>query len=371
MNLLDKLNDNDNKIVELVKEAAIKQNINVFMIGGVVRDLIMGNKIKDLDFLLEGSAINFVNNSEFKIKSVHEAFNTAKVEINGKEIDIASTREEIYKNQGALPSVLKTGVKIEDDIKRRDFTINSIALNILTNKITDLFCGQNDIKNKTLRVLHKNSFKDDPTRILRGLDFKYRFNFDFSAETDNLIEECRKSPSFENLSIDRIYLTLNKVFSYSYSNLILNEILTRNIYKIWMKRTDLNPSEIKKLDEVKNLFNVEKQSNLYISALESPFFARAPLKDDFEIYEFFKKFNEVQLALYYFKTNDDKAKKYLNLKDIKIFTNGKDLLNLGFKEGKFIGIILNNILKEKILNPKLFNSKEDEIKFILNNYSPD
>ena len=106
-------------------------------------------------------------------------------------------------------------------------------------------------------------------------------------------------------------------------------------------------------------------------ALESIFYIKAPFKNDFEIYEFFKNFNNVQLALYYFKTKDESALKYLKIKNIKPEINGHDLKKLGFNEGKFIGIILKDVLKEKILNPNAFISKQNEIDFVLKNYSPD
>ena len=371
MNLLDKLEEKEKRIIDIVLNSNNEFKNKIYIVGGVVRDLLMERKIKDIDFLIEGSAIDFVKKSNLKVKSTHEPFNTVKVEILGEEIDIASTRIETYDYMGALPTVLKTGVNIEDDLKRRDFTINSIAYNLHSNKIIDPYFGQKDIKKGVLKVLHKNSFLDDPTRILRGLDFKYRFNFEFDKNTASLIENCLETFNNEHLSIDRIYLTLNKIFSYSYSNKILKEILDKKIYKIWLNKTDLKEEDIEKLDLAKEIFNAAEQNKLYISALESFFYIKPPLKNNFEIYEFFKNFNNVQLALYYFKTNDKNAVQFLNLKNIKPEINGNDLKSLGFNEGKFIGIILKDVLKEKILNPNNFKTKQNEIDFVLNNYSPD
>ena len=371
MNLLDKLEEKEKRIIDIVLNSNNEFKNKIYIVGGVVRDLLMERKIKDIDFLIEGSAIDFIKKINLKVKSTHEPFNTVKVEILGEEIDIASTRIETYDYMGALPTVLKTGVNIEDDLKRRDFTINSIAYNLHSNKIIDPYFGQKDIKKGVLKVLHKNSFLDDPTRILRGLDFKYRFNFEFDKNTASLIENCLEIFNNEHLSIDRIYLTLNKIFSYSYSNKILKEILDKKIYKIWLNKTDLKEEDIEKLDLAKEIFNAAEQNKLYISALESFFYIKPPLKNNFEIYEFFKNFNNVQLALYYFKTNDKNAVQFLNLKNIKPEINGNDLKSLGFNEGKFIGIILKDVLKEKILNPNNFKTKQNEIDFVLNNYSPD
>ena len=208
--MLEKLNETQKKAVETVRQNAINQGYRAYIVGGVVRDLILDKKIKDIDFLIEGSAIEFSQKSGFKIISKHPEFDTVKVEIEGINYDIASTRTEYYKKNGALPSVEFVGVEIEKDLKRRDFTINAIAINIINNEIIDPYLGQKDIKDGILRVLHNKSFMDDPTRILRGLDFKYRFNFEFGDFEKNLIKECKDNFNNEGLSIDRIYLTLNK-----------------------------------------------------------------------------------------------------------------------------------------------------------------
>ena len=370
MNLLNKLEEKEKRIIDIVLNSNSEFKNKIYIVGGVVRDLLMGKKIKDIDFLIEGSAINFVKNSNFKIKSIHEPFNTVKVEILGEEIDIASTRIETYEYMGALPNILKTGVNIEDDLKRRDFTINSIAYNLHSEKIIDPYFGQDDIKKGVLKILHTKSFLDDPTRILRGLDFKHRFNFQFDANTFNSIQNCIKTFNNDYLSIDRIYLTLNKVFSYNYSSKILADILNNEIYKIWLKETKLSLKDINDLNKARDIFKVDEQNKLYISAIESISYIKAPLNNNFEIYEFFRNFNNVQLALYYFKTKDENAIRFLEFKNIKPAINGNDLKNLGFIEGEFIGIILKEILKEKILNNDKFRTKNDEISFVLNNYSP-
>lgn len=365
MTLLNKLNQNEKNLISLISDEAKKQGIRAFVVGGVVRDLILNKEIKDIDFLIEGSAINFVKKAGFEIKSIHESFDTAKVLINNEEIDIASTRSENYPKSGCLPVVNKVGIKIEDDLKRRDFTINSIAIDIINNEIIDPFNGKDDIQNGVLKVLHNKSYIDDPTRILRGLDFKYRFNFDFSNEDKILIEKTLEDYDREGLSIDRIYLTLNKIFSFSYSNKILKEIIEKEIYKIWTNKVQIKIEEIEEIEKTIQLFEIEEKNKFYIMALEAFPYIKAPLKNDFEIYEFFKKFKSTQLAFYYFKTKDENSIKYLKIKDIKPLISGKTLIDNGFEQGEIIGQILNSILKEKILNPNNLKTVEDEINFAL------
>ncbi|MCD8025025.1 MAG: hypothetical protein LUE64_05775 [Candidatus Gastranaerophilales bacterium] len=358
------------EIVKIIREKAEKYNKRVFIVGGVARDLILGAKIKDIDFLIEGNAIDFAQKSELIIKSVHENFNTVKVEIENKEIDIASTRSEKYPIPGGLPLVNEIGISIEDDLKRRDFTINSIAINILTGGIIDPFNGRNDIKAGILNILHDRSFIDDPTRILRGIDFKHRFNFDFSSHCKKLIAEILDNYDNEGLSIQRIYLTLNKIFSNEFAKENLNEILENKIYKIWMKKTELSLNDTDRLFDIAEIFKTENKSALIIMALEAIPYVKADFNNDFEIFNFFKNFKPEQLALYYFKTKDNAALKYLGLKDIKPLITGKTLLENGYQEGKTIGRILNEIEKEKILNPNSLKSKKDEILFALKHFPP-
>lgn len=369
MNLIEKLNIKNQKIVNIIKNEAERQNIKAYIVGGPVRDLIMDNEIKDIDFLIEGNSIEFVKNANFKIKSLHEDFKTAKVEIENEEIDIASTRSEIYPKNGCLPQLTEVGIKIEDDLKRRDFTINAIAYDILDNKIIDPYFGKNDIDKKVLKILHNNSYKDDPTRILRGLDFKYRFDFNFSENDVNLIKECIKNFDNSGLSIDRIYLTLNKIFSSDNSDKILKDIINFEIYKIWTKNIGIKKEDILKLDNIINEFEIEDKSKFYLMALENCPYVKVSFKNDFEIYEFFKKFSNIQLAFYYFKTGDNSAKKYLKISNIKTFITGKTLLDNGFCQGEIIGIILNDVLKNKILHPDKFKTIDEELKFVFEKYS--
>lgn len=368
MNLIEKLDDKNKRILEIIKNSAVQNGEKVFVVGGVVRDLILNKKIKDVDFLIEGSAIDFCKKSNFKIKSIHENFNTAKIEIEGEEIDVASTREETYPKAGCLPVVQNVGTEIKKDLKRRDFTINSIAINILTNEIIDPFCGISDIEKKILKILHDKSFIDDPTRILRGLDFKYRFNFEFDEKTEDLIKKCTENYDNSGLSIDRICLTLNKIFSSKNSDKILKDISDKEIYKIWTKKIGIKTEEIQKLEDTIKLFPEAKKNKLYLMALENCPYIKASFKDDFEIYEFFKKFNNEQLAFYYFKTEDKSAVKFLEIKEIKPLITGKTLIEKGFCEGEIIGTVLNSILKEKILNKNSLNTVQSEIDFALKNF---
>ena len=124
--------------IYIASDAALKSKISIFLIGGIVRDLIIGNEIKDIDIAVEGDAVEFAKILEedfgCEILNIQENLRTSKVSFaNGCVIDFASTREEKYIDSGILPVAYNFGCSLIQDIKRRDFTINTLAL-ALTGK---------------------------------------------------------------------------------------------------------------------------------------------------------------------------------------------------------------------------------------------
>ena len=204
----------------------IKDN-KLYYVGGVVRDELLGIESLDTDLVYEGNAIEFAENitphpsfaqlsgslciqqgareNPIEILQINEPFGTVRVRIGGHEIDIASTREEIYERKGHLPTVTKIGCPLNDDVKRRDFTINSLYKSVATGEIVDLTGGLEDLKNKTIRVLHDESFIDDPTRIIRALKFSVRFGFKLDKHTRKLQEDYLK-----NINYDMCYKRIKK-----------------------------------------------------------------------------------------------------------------------------------------------------------------
>lgn len=228
---------------------------NLYYVGGVVRDELLGLESPDIDYCYEGDAIKFAQrkfgkNTDAIIKT-NQAFGTVNININGDKIDIASTREEKYPRKGHLPQVYNIGCPLIDDLKRRDFTINAMAKNTASkNKIIDYFGGREDLENGLLRVLHKESFIDDPTRIVRGLKFAVRFGFELEDETKRLQDEY-----LENINYDMSYHRLKKELVETFS---LNKqeaydmFISQGIYKLLgpnQKVPDINTSIEKLIDE--------------------------------------------------------------------------------------------------------------------------
>ena len=191
----------------------------LYYVGGVVRDEFLGVQSFDTDFCYEGNAIDYAKSCGLEILRENPDFGTVRVRDNGNEIDIASTRVESYPKKGHLPKIDKIGCSLRDDVKRRDFTINSIAKRTSDGKIFDFMNGLVDIKEKKLRVLHDESFIDDPTRIVRGLKFSVRFGFELDERTkflqDNYLANINYDMSFHRLKKELVEtFNLNKQEAY-------------------------------------------------------------------------------------------------------------------------------------------------------------
>lgn len=181
-------------IIKIVGKIADESGVQAYLVGGPVRDKLLGIKNLDLDFVVEADGIRFAEalNKALKGKlTTYKAFGTATIELKGKRIDIVTARKETYKRPAAYPAV-KSG-KIKDDLFRRDFTINAMA--IVVNKkglgrLVDFYNGQKDLKKGLIRVLHDKSFMDDPTRIFRAVRFSVRFGFKIEPHTKRLMKEA-------------------------------------------------------------------------------------------------------------------------------------------------------------------------------------
>ena len=195
-------------IIEIVGKLADKLKIKAYIVGGPVRDKLLGIKNYDLDFVVEGDGIKFAEalNKIFKGKLIiYKAFGTATIAIKGKRVDIVTSRKETYKYPAAYPTI-KPG-NIKDDLFRRDFTINAMALVINKKnfgKLVDFYGGQKDLKKGIIKVLHDKSFMDDPTRIFRAVRFSVRFGFKIEPHTKKLMKEAVKGRFLGEVNSGRI-----------------------------------------------------------------------------------------------------------------------------------------------------------------------
>lgn len=407
MNIIN-INDTSNKL---------------FYIGGVVRDELLDKQSIDIDITYVGNAIEYC--SKFgEVIQINPDFGTVRVkilssphreiadfvpstgsghnvseELNNVIVDFASTRSETYPKKGHLPVVEKIGCSLKEDVLRRDFTINALAKSITTGEIVDYVGGLKDLKNKKLRVLHDNSFIDDPTRIIRGLKFAMRFNFELEEHTKKLQDEYLKNINYD-MSYKRIKKELIETFNAPLSNITkeykkqrtFERFINEKIYKLvtpndveipsinieeliekYCLDIDCHVANTPRNDEHIWLIYVgvlKDLSRLPLTKIEQKILDDVPqniLNSDFELYKTFENAKIETILLYAILKDQKGAKHYLdNLRNIKISINGKDLQNLGISPSPQYQEIFDEVLKAKLQNPKM--TKEDELK-IAKSYS--
>jgi tRNA nucleotidyltransferase (CCA-adding enzyme) len=181
----------------------------VYGVGGFVRDLLLKVENFDVDIVVEGDGIRFAEALEKKVPCrirTHRKFGTAIILFpDGLKVDVATARWEVYDSPAALPTVESASIKM--DLYRRDFTVNTLAIQLnpkAFGELIDFFGGVKDVKEKTIRVLHNLSFVEDPTRVFRAIRFEQRFGFQIGKHTQNLMRNAVKVGFLERLSGGRV-----------------------------------------------------------------------------------------------------------------------------------------------------------------------
>ncbi len=205
-------------VIEKAGELADHYGVSLFVVGGCVRDLLLGIDNFDLDLVVEGDGIAFAKalgqTMRARVK-VHERFGTAIVLLpDGLKLDVATARTEHYEYPTALPTVEQSSIK--KDLYRRDFTMNALAVRLNGKRfgdVLDFYGGQRDLNEKVIRVLHGLSFVEDPTRVFRAIRFETRFGFHLGKDTVALIAGAVKMNLFHRLSGHRLLEELKLLLS--------------------------------------------------------------------------------------------------------------------------------------------------------------
>lgn len=379
-------NDDLKAIFEKISKIASENNYKIFLIGGLVRDLLLNEKSLDIDITVEGNAIEFAHVLEkkldAKILSKHKDFGTVKVEIGNHKIDFASTRSETYPKKGHLPKVEEIGCSLKKDVLRRDFTINSLALSLNQDNFCDLIDyvgGYEDLKAKKIRVLHDKSFIDDPTRIIRGLKYSTRLGFELDKHTLKLQEEYLKNINY-NMGFKRIKQEIKKTFNNG-KEATFYKFIEQEIYKLITKNSIKKPAKnIEKLisichpkypwlvyfgliamQEDIEKFDLTKYEKEVIENAKN--LLNKNMKNDFDIYKAFNTQKLETLLLLSVLGKEKEVHNYLNnLNKIKLYITGNDLIKLGHSPSKEFTKIFDYVLKQKLNNPEM--KKEEELKVV-------
>ena len=209
------------ELLRRIGELGDAMRLPVYIVGGVVRDVLLERPNYDIDLVVEGNGIAFARELARELRGrarEHKKFLTAVViypHRDGLEarIDVATARLEYYEYPAAIPTVELSSIKM--DLFRRDFTINALAIRLNRasfGRLVDFFGGQRDIKERLIRVLHTLSFVEDPTRMLRAIRFEQRYGFKLSPATERLIKNTVHHKFMDKVSGARLFRELKLVF---------------------------------------------------------------------------------------------------------------------------------------------------------------
>ena len=208
-------------------EVADRREVGLWFVGGALRDLLLGRPLHDVDLAVEAAAATALELATrlgklpgWTLEKSHARFGTARLRApGGLRVDVAATRREEYPAPASLPVVTGT-TTIEEDLGRRDFTINAMARRVgrrgVTGSVLDPFGGRKDLASKTLRLLHAKSLVDDPTRAYRAVKYAVRLDFSWDGEFEKALKRARAAGAFRALSGDRMRRGFEEMFLEGY-----------------------------------------------------------------------------------------------------------------------------------------------------------
>ncbi len=398
------------KILETACRISRELNIRTYLVGGMVRDLLLGRQNRDLDLVVEGTTKTFLTRLAEELGrsfQYNKRFQTGSISLgSGYSLDVARTRSEYYPGPGSLPEVESAGIL--EDLFRRDFTINALALAVYPEEygfLHDYFDGRQDLEKGLIRVLHRFSFLDDPTRIIRGVRQALALNFQIERETESLMSEALRRGDFSKLSLNRVYRELAILLKKHHDNPRLAELLYKlpvfkllnynfeftaqcqrewhkleesldylaardynvkewEVKLLWILR-DLPEKILKKL----NISAEEEELKKYACCARDHYQELEEIRDPLSIVNYLDRLPPEKLALLYHAAmlaeNTETIDSYFSdLRDIDISIDGNDLIDLGLKPGPEIQQVLDQVRRAKFNNR--VKDREEELKLAKN-----
>ena len=393
---------------------------SVYAVGGFVRDLLMRVENFDIDIVVEGDGIRFADTVEKKVPCrirTHKKFGTAIILFpDGLKVDVATARLEIYESPAALPTVERGSIKM--DLYRRDFTINTLAIQLNPKpfgEIIDFFGGMKDIKDKVIRVLHNLSFVEDPTRIFRAIRFEQRLGFQIGKHTQNLMKNSVKMGFLQRLSGGRVLSELILILKEDNPIPALNRMRDFDLLRFLHPDLRFNGEVMELFERIHHVISwfdllfleeryerwliyfyglidslKEKETEtmcqrLSMNEKERERVVEGKKQADQALLQFFSWINpgyqpkrsEIYVILdplstetrlfMMAKTNQTVTRRYISLyftqlKDVKPLLTGADLIQMGIKPGPFIKKTLANLLKARL--DELVMTQQDELEFV-------
>ncbi|MBR61830.1 MAG: hypothetical protein CL904_04125 [Dehalococcoidia bacterium] len=403
-------------ILNVSTKLANEMDTDLYLVGGCVRDIMMGLNDSNFDIDLTGTNVDKVFATRLAEKlggtvKNSSMFGTHKLNIpvglnDNLEIDIAKCRSETYKNPGQLPDV--SPGDLLQDLGRRDFSIAAMCIVLrppsnqgwVSGQLIDPHFGYADLINKKLRVLHLRSFVDDPTRMFRIVRYSCRLGFDIEDSTSNIFQSSLSCVT--TVSGDRIRGELEKIFNEKEVNLILYQCVKLGLLPAFLTEYDCNhlmglkttsyansqdncaefwfgilamnadKDQAEYLSQTLNLSS--KQTNVILDLVhlneqiqQNKAFLIADDLRRSDIFKFLSKYSLTSIRICATTTRNKDIKSvleiYLNsLINISLELNGDDLISIGVNKGPELGNLLNELLYAKIDGH--LNSADQETQFV-------
>lgn len=374
------------ELVQNISAQADKLGQRVYLVGGVVRDLLLGYPNFDLDLVIEGDAVKLAQQiaeaSQTKLVT-YSRFGTANLSYGNFTLDMATARDETYAKPGALPTV--TPGTLSDDLSRRDFSINSMAISLAPNnygELLDPYQGKSDLERRLIRILQPDSFCDDATRILRAIRYEQRLGFKLETQTARLLK--RDISMLDAISGDRIRHELELILREKYPEFVFKRLDELGILQRinpslkgdgWIaekfdKARQLNkPSQLPSIYFCLFIYPLS-ESEQFIHRLNMPTKLSRALRDTLrlksqlsfldkpslkpsEVYYLLHEYEPLAIQVNAIATESSTVHGYLQLflarlRYVKTFLNGEDLKRLGISAGPGLGKILQALHRAKL-----------------------
>ena len=393
-------------VLQALADRASQVNMPLYLVGGSVRDVLLGRPVRDLDFVVEGDAASIALEVSRELGGdapVYSQFGTAKVKLDAHDFDVATARRETYSSPGALPDV--TPSTIGDDLARRDFSINAMAIALtgpLHGTLLDNHGGEGDLSSGSIRILHSGSFLDDPTRILRAVRYEQRLGFRLEDGTQGLLREAVDGGALDSVSGDRIRQELEHAFEEECPYLSLSRCAELGILKAihpplgeGSAVSALSPQTVAgcplahlaalsyplSVNEGESFIHRLRMPASWAGVVRGTFAVRSlcevatgtrprigdPGLSRVQLSTLLDGFSDVATQVNALLTDSPPVKEALKLylellRYVKPMLDGNDLISLGVEEGPFLGEVLRG-LKDARIEGSL-TTHEDEARFV-------
>jgi len=393
------------ELISTTSKEAQQLGQRVYLVGGVIRDLLLGYPSFDLDLVVEGEALKLAQQVAKLCQArlvVHPRFGTAKLGYGGFTLDVATARSETYSKPGALPTV--TPGTISNDLFRRDFSINAMAVSLTPGyygELLDPYQGKGDLDSGLIRVLHPNSFTDDPTRILRAIRYEQRLGFKLEPETARLLDGG--IVILDAVSGDRLRHELELILREKYPEHAIRRlgelgVLPRTSLPLedsgWIAEKFSQARQLAKLGNLSSLYLCiliyplsEDETERFVHRLNIPakltrvlcdtlrLKAQLPLLDKSpmrrsDIYYLLRGYAPLAIQANILASESSTICRHLELfltklRYVKPHLNGDDLAELGIPRGPQVGDILQELLKARLDGEVKTRAEEERLALLL------